>query len=86
MLTKKAGKQNPWFYAILSGAFGLSFGFLCSLYTLAVGGIAQQITWWIAGIPYDIIHGIGNFFICLALFHPVMTILKKVVPGEKQHL
>ena len=86
LLTGKVGKQNPWFYAILSGGFGLSFGFLCSLYTLVIGGVAQQFTWWVAGIPYDIIHGIGNFFICLFLFKPVMIILKKVVPENKQHL
>ncbi len=86
LLTKKLGKQNPWFYAILSGAYGLFFGFLCSIYTLVIGGFAMQFSWWVAGIPYDIVHGIGNFFICLFLFKPTLVILKKVVPLDKQHI
>ena len=76
---KNVGKDNPLFWATLSGAFGLSFGFLCSFYTLAIGGIRMQLTWWIAGIPYDIIHCLGNFFICLFLFRPIYHVGKKLI-------
>ena len=82
-LTRKIGKENPWFYAILSGGYGLFFGFLCSLYTLVVGGVKMQLTWWVAGIPYDIFHCVGNFLICLFLFKPVMIALKRIVSNSK---
>mgnify|MGYP006988931615 CR=1 FL=1 len=78
MLTKKIGEEHPLFYALLSGFFGLCFGFLCSLYTLAVGGIGMQLTWWVSGIPYDIVHCAANFTICLILFKPINRVLKRV--------
>ncbi|MCR5640808.1 MAG: hypothetical protein K6G04_05565 [Lachnospiraceae bacterium] len=78
MLLKRFGGEHPLFYATLSGCFGLSFGFLCSLYTLVIGGVGMQITWWISGIPYDLVHCIGNFTICLVLFYPVNQALKRL--------
>ena len=32
---------------------------------------------YFAGSPYDILHCVGNFFICLALFYPLHTTLNK---------
>ena len=32
----------------------------------------MMFTWWIAGIPYDILHGISNFAACLVLYKPLM--------------
>lgn len=78
MVLKRFGEERPLFYAILSGAFGLSFGFLCSLYTLVVGGIGMQLTWWISGIPYDLVHCVGNFVICLVLFYPINRAMKQL--------
>lgn len=82
MALKGAGRRNPLFYAILSGAFGLVFGWLCSLYTLLAFGPATQFAWWVAGIPYDITHCLGNFFICLALFVPVTRLMDRLLPGK----
>jgi len=79
MLLKRFFGENPWCYAILSGFFGLCFGFLCSFYTLAIGGPAMQITWWISGIPYDAVHCVGNFVICLVLFYPVNQAMKRIL-------
>lgn len=63
-----------WGYAILSCLFGLSFGLLCSLPYLA-GGPGAAFSWWISGIPYDILHGISNLVIALFLFRPFGRIL-----------
>ncbi|MDD5940725.1 MAG: hypothetical protein PUC46_08135 [Lachnospiraceae bacterium] len=60
------------FYSFLSGFFGLSFGALCSIVYLFIGGPYLMFTWWVSGIPYDIAHGISNFFICLLLYRPFM--------------
>ncbi len=63
-----------WGYGILSGLFGLSFGFLCSLPYIA-GGPGAMFAWWIAGIPFDLVHGISNLIIGLVLFRPAKRIL-----------
>lgn len=63
-----------WGYGILSCLFGLSFGFLCSLPYIA-GGPGAMFAWWIAGIPFDLVHGISNLIIGLVLFRPAKRIL-----------
>ncbi len=69
-------------YSIISGLFGLMFGFLCSFpYVLTgdslVNGLKIAFAWWIAGIPWDIVHGVANFFIMLVLYHPVSSVMNK---------
>lgn len=63
-----------WGYAVLSCLFGFSFGFLCSLPYLA-GGVSAMMSWWVSGIPYDILHGISNLVIALFLFRPFQKLL-----------
>ncbi len=73
-------------WAILSGIFGLSFGALCSIPYFVIGmvdngiggGIASGFTWWVAGIPFDVLHGIGNFVLMLVLYQPISKALKKL--------
>ena len=70
---------NPLFWAILSSAFGFLFGFFCSIPYVVIGwvsggfinGLYAGFTWWIAGIPWDIIHGIGNFVLMIVLYNPI---------------
>ena len=71
-------KAGHLFYCLLSGFFGLFFGMLCAVPYLFIGGVSMAATWWIAGIPYDIIHCISNFLVCLLLFKPLCAIMKKV--------
>ena len=70
-------------FSCISGMFGLFFGFLCSFpYIFISAGhnasIKYALSWWIAGIPFDIIHGISNFIIMYVLFIPVSKILRKI--------
>lgn len=72
--------------ALLSGFFGLFFGFLCSFPYLFIttgtnptASLASAITWWIAGIPFDVIHGVSNFIIMLVLYVPVSRVLDRAV-------
>lgn len=67
--------DSPIVYAMLSGIFGLFFGALCAIPYLFAGGWKTAFTWWVAGIPYDILHCIGNFVLCLILFKPLHHIL-----------
>lgn len=78
--------KSVWFWSIFSGTFGLFFGALCTIPHIIVGafssglstGIRLGIAWWIAGIPWDIVHCIGNFIIMLVLYEPISYILKKL--------
>ncbi len=71
-------KAGYVFYCILSGFFGLFFGLFCSIPYLFIGGRSMAVTWWIAGIPYDIIHCVSNFLLCLLLFKPLCAIMRKL--------
>ena len=78
-------QDSVWFWCVVSSLFGFAFGFLCS-FTYAIigaidGGIRNGLTVafakWVAGIPFDIIHGVANFVIMMILYHPVRMILKE---------
>ena len=63
--------ETPWGWAILSGAFGLGFGLLCTPVYLLSGGFYFGLSWWISGIPFDVLHCAGNFCLALVLFRPL---------------
>lgn len=64
--------------ACLSSFYGFAFGLLCSLTTLIIAGLNAAFAWWIAGIPYDLVHGISNFIIAWFLFDPLMNMFEKL--------
>ena len=76
-------RNNIWDMAMISGIFGLLFGFLCAIPYLFVSGFAGAFTYWIAGIPFDLIHGIGNFVIMLVLYYPIRTVMAQTRNIEK---
>ncbi|GAA0076758.1 hypothetical protein UT300005_11360 [Clostridium sp. CTA-5] len=67
--------------SIYSGIFGLLFGFFYAIPYAIFGGINAGITYWVAGIPFDIIHGVSNYFIMLLLgerlFNLIINLNKK---------
>jgi len=73
--------KNPFFWSFLSGIYGLAFGGLCSIPYLFIGGPYMMYTWWLSGLPWDLTHGIANFVICLILFVPITSLLKKLQSG-----
>lgn len=72
-------EQPPVIYAFISGGFGLAFGFLCSLPYFITGGLFGGLAYWSAGIPFDIVHGISNFIVALALFAPLHRLFKTLL-------
>lgn len=62
-------------WALLSGVFGLLFGFLCSLVYFAIGGVGGGISYFISGIPFDIIHCVSNFLLTMLLFKKLRSVL-----------
>jgi energy-coupling factor transport system substrate-specific component len=71
-------KRSPFLWAVVSGAYGLGFGALCSIPYFLTGGIPSGIAYWVSGIPFDIVHGISNFIITLVLFNPIHKLLSKL--------
>lgn len=67
--------RNWILWAIVAGMFGLCFGALCSIPYLFTSGVKAAISFWIAGIPFDIIHGISNFVLTI-IFLPLLNRLK----------
>lgn len=65
-------------WALLSGAYGLSFGALCALIYLPVGGWKMFFATWVAGIPFDLLHCAGNFVLALVLFQPCKRLLERL--------
>ena len=76
-------QESVWVWSLVAGAFGLLYGFFCSFpYFFIgavdggfVGGFTMAFSWWIAGIPWDFVHGASNFVFMLALYKPMRRIL-----------
>lgn len=86
-LSRRYAGESALCWATLSGAFGLSFGALCSISCFFIGasggggvaaGLRAAFAWWVAGIPWDILHGVGNFFLMLVLYHPMRKVMLHV--------
>ena len=70
--------ESPLGWALLSAGFGLAFGLLCAPVSLFMGGWAYAVSWWISGIPFDLMHCAGNFVMALLLFKPLRLLLGKL--------
>lgn len=70
--------EDPLAWALLSGVFGLLFGALCAPVYLFSGGVGFAVSWWISGIPFDLLHCAGNFLMALVLFVPMKKLLQKL--------
>ena len=55
--------------------FGLCFGALCAVTTLFIAGPRGALSWWIAGIPWDLAHAAGNFATAFFLYQPLRKAL-----------
>ena len=69
--------DSPLGWGILSGTFGLLFGALCAPVYLLTGGPAAAVSWWISGIPFDLLHGAGNLVLALVLFRPLRQLMER---------
>ena len=75
-------KVRPIVYMLVCSAHGFLFGTLYApsqalLYGLSWDGM---IAWIVAGLPWDCVHGISNFF-CGILIVPLITLLRRMENG-----
>lgn len=75
---------SPLGWAILSAIFGLLFGALCAPVYFITGGWAFGVSWWISGIPFDVVHCVGNFTIALVLFVPLRKVMDRLYRGMRK--
>lgn len=71
--------RNAWTWAAAGGGFGLLFGLFYSPVYVLTGSVLTALTWWIAGIPFDILHGVSNFILIRILFEPLDRLYHKIV-------
>lgn len=67
------------FWAAMAGIFGLLFGALCSIPYLFIGGWAAAFSYWVAGIPFDLVHCISNAILTFILLIPLHDLCSKIL-------
>ena len=78
-------ENHPLAWALLSGSYGLMFGALCAPVDVFIGGFGYAVGRWASGIPYDLLHGAGNFVIALALFVPLRRLMERLYQGMRNN-
>ena len=78
-------EEHPTAWALLSGSFGLLFGALCAPVDVAIGGLGYAVGRWISGIPFDLLHGAGNFAIAQALFVPLRRLMDRLYQSMRSN-
>ena len=70
-------------YPLICALHGLAFGILYAPAQAVMFGLnAQQMyAWIIAGLPWDLLHGIGNFAVGLLIL-PLSTLLRRLERGR----
>ncbi len=82
LVLRKMKLQLEW--SLVSGTFGLAFGFLCAIPYIFTSGIRGAFAWWVAGIPWDLVHGAANFVIMLVLYRPISQIILRIKISETE--
>ena len=71
-------KRSALFWAVTAAFFGLCFGLLCTPPYFFIGGWTLAFSWWVAGIPFDLLHCVFNFAIVLVLFPPLNKLFARL--------
>lgn len=64
--------------SIFSAGFAILFGALFALPYVLIGNFTYALTFWINGLPFDLIHMVGNYFVMLILGEVVYKNLCKL--------
>lgn len=75
-LMRQSNAVLPW--ALLNGLFGLCYGALYAVSCAAMNGsVAAGVAWWVTGVPFDLLHGAGNFVVTLLLYQLLRRCLQR---------
>ncbi|MEH2945579.1 hypothetical protein [Sporofaciens sp. JLR.KK001] len=80
LIVLRSGRQQTSVImtAVILGAYGLSFGMLYALPYFIAGGWATGFSYWVSGIPFDLLHCAGNVAVSLICYRPLRTLLGKL--------
>lgn len=80
LIVLRSGRQQTSVImtAVILGAYGLSFGMLYALPYFIAGGWAAGFSYWVSGIPFDLLHCAGNVAVSLIYYRPLRTLLGKL--------
>lgn len=70
--------RSRLFWAAFAGLFGLSFGALCAIPYFFIGGIEMALSYWVAGIPFDLTHCAGNAVLNFVLLQPLVELVEQI--------
>ena len=85
LLPQKISKDvKPLVYMVLNASHGFLFGVLYAPAQAIAFGLSfdGMIAWIIAGLPFDFIHGVSNFF-CGMLIVPIISVLQRMERNER---
>ena len=72
------GTRSYFVLSVVGALHGLFFGALCAIPIGVLSGLSAGFAYWIAGIPFDLIHGASSFILCLVLLRPLDRLTQKV--------
>ena len=78
LLRKNEGRL---FWASVAACHGLCFGALCAIPYFFIGGAAMAFSYWLAGVPFDLLHCVGNFAVTFVLLPPLSRVLGRLTGG-----
>lgn len=70
-------QRSLLFWAVIGGGYGLLFGLLCTPVYVITSGPQAAFAWWVAGIPFDVVHCCGNILAVLVLYRPLDMLYQK---------
>ena len=76
--------RSRLFWAAVAGIFGLLFGALCAIPYFFVGGWAAAFSYWVAGIPFDLVHCVSNAVLTFALLMPLYDLCTKLLGRPRE--
>lgn len=71
--------RSRWFWTALAGIFGLLFGALCAIPYIFTRGWLGAFSYWVAGIPFDLLHCISNGVLTAILLLPLYKLCCKLL-------
>ena len=79
-------KLRPIIYMIICALHGFAYGILYAPAQALLYGLSfdKMIAWIITGLPFDITHGISNFF-CGILIVPIIVTLRRAEAALQQN-
>jgi len=69
--------------AVLASVFGFAFGSLHSIPYFFIGGVSMGKANIIAGLLFDLVHGVGNFVIATVLFDSVNKYFNRYIDNKR---